>query len=121
MIVHLEDVGDLQLDAPGRGVRPTELQPAAPLRQAQVVDLIVRVVTVGVADTRQVAADLRQFFAEKVFTTIIPRSIRLAEAPSFGKPILGYDPRSKGAESYIQLAKEVLDHEQARKPAQGAW
>jgi len=70
--------------------------------------------------TRQVAADLKQFFAEKVFTTIIPRSIRLAEAPSFGKPILGYDPRSKGAESYIQLAKEVLDHEQARKPAQGA-
>jgi chromosome partitioning protein len=51
---------------------------------------------------------------------VIPRSIRLAEAPSFGKPILGYDPRSRGAESYIKLAKEILDHEQTGKPAQGA-
>jgi chromosome partitioning protein len=70
--------------------------------------------------TRQVAADLKQFFADKIFATVIPRSVRLAEAPSFGKPILGYDPRSRGAESYIQLAKEVLDHEQTRKSAQGA-
>jgi chromosome partitioning protein len=71
--------------------------------------------------TRQVAADLKQFFAEDVFRTVIPRSIRLAEAPSFGKPILGYDPRSRGAESYIKLAKEILDNEQqGRKPAQSA-
>jgi chromosome partitioning protein len=69
---------------------------------------------------RQVAADLREFFGDQVFRTIIPRSIRLAEAPSFGKPILGYDPRSRGAESYIKLAKEILDHEQNRLPAQGA-
>jgi chromosome partitioning protein len=62
--------------------------------------------------TRQVAADLKEFFADQVFKTVIPRSIRLAEAPSFGKPILAYDPRSKGAESYIQLAKEILNHEQ---------
>src|SRR6185436_18731643 len=70
--------------------------------------------------TRQVAADLKEFFTDQVFETVIPRSIRLAEAPSFGKPILSYDPRSKGAESYIQLAKEILDHEQNRKLAQGA-
>ena len=70
--------------------------------------------------TRQVAADLREFFGNEVFRTIIPRSIRLAEAPSFGKSILGYDPRSRGAESYIKLAKEILDHEQDRLPAQGA-
>jgi chromosome partitioning protein len=70
--------------------------------------------------TRQVAADLKEFFADKVFRTVIPRSIRLAEAPSFGKPILGYDPRSRGAESYIRLAKEILDHEQNGKPAQSA-
>ena len=70
--------------------------------------------------TRQVAADLREFFKDEVFRTIIPRSIRLAEAPSFGKPILTYDPRSKGAESYIKLAKEILDHEQIRKSAQSA-
>ena len=70
--------------------------------------------------TRQVAADLREFFGEQVFQTVIPRSVRLAEAPSFGKPILGYDPRSKAAESYIKLAKEVLDHEQNRKSAKSA-
>jgi chromosome partitioning protein len=70
--------------------------------------------------TRQVANDLNEFFTSQVFQTVIPRSIRLAEAPSFGKPILSYDPRSKGAESYIQLAKEILDHEQNRKSAQSA-
>jgi chromosome partitioning protein len=70
--------------------------------------------------TRQVAADLTDFFGDKVFRTIIPRSIRLAEAPSFGKTILSYDPRSRGAESYIKLAKEILDHEQARQSPQGA-
>jgi len=72
--------------------------------------------------TRQVAADLREFFSDEVFDTVIPRSIRLAEAPSHGKPILLYDVRSKGAESYIRLAKEILEHDQAfRKPAQSAW
>jgi chromosome partitioning protein len=70
--------------------------------------------------TRQVAADLTGFFGDQVFKTIIPRSIRLAEAPSFGKPILAYDPRSRGAESYIKLAKEILDHEQNRQLAEGA-
>src|SRR5579871_2691200 len=69
--------------------------------------------------TRQVAADLKEFFGDDVFQTVIPRSVRLAEAPSFGKPILSYDPRSKGAESYIKLAKEILDHEQNGKSAQG--
>lgn len=68
--------------------------------------------------TRQVAADLKEFFGDEVFQTVIPRSVRLAEAPSFGKPILSYDPRSKGAESYIKLAKEILDHEQNGKSAQ---
>ena len=63
---------------------------------------------------RQVADDLKEFFQNEVFTTVIPRSIRLAEAPSYGKPILMYDPRSKGAESYIRLAKEILDNEQRR-------
>jgi chromosome partitioning protein len=62
--------------------------------------------------TRQVANDLREFFQDQVFDTVIPRSIRLAEAPSFGKSILSYDIRSKGAESYIKLAKEIIEHEQ---------
>jgi len=70
--------------------------------------------------TRQVAADLREFFGDEVFNTVIPRSVRLAEAPSFGKPILTYDVRSRGAESYIKLAKEILANEQdARPSAQG--
>jgi len=62
--------------------------------------------------TRQVASDLKEFFQGDVFETVIPRSIRLAEAPSFGKPILAYDLRSRGAESYIKLAKEILAHDQ---------
>ena len=62
--------------------------------------------------SRQVAEDLRGFFGEKIFTTIIPRNVRLAEAPSFGKPILLYDVRSRGAESYIRLAKEIIAHGQ---------
>jgi chromosome partitioning protein len=69
--------------------------------------------------TRQVAADLREFFGSEVFRTAIPRSIRLAEAPSHGKPILIYDPGSKGSEAYIQLAKEVLANEQKRAQSTG--
>jgi chromosome partitioning protein len=65
--------------------------------------------------TRQVANDLREFFGRQVFRTVIPRSIRLAEAPSFGKPILAYDPGSRGAEGYVKLAKEILEHEQNGK------
>jgi chromosome partitioning protein len=65
--------------------------------------------------TRQVADDLRDFFKNEVLHTLIPRSIRLAEAPSFGKPILMYDPRSRGAESYIKLAKEILENEQRNR------
>jgi len=64
--------------------------------------------------TRQVANDLRDFFRDQVFQTVIPRSIRLAEAPSHGQTILAYDVRSRGAESYIRLAKEILENEQKR-------
>jgi chromosome partitioning protein len=59
---------------------------------------------------QQVAGELRNFFAEKLCATTIPRNVRLAEAPSHGKPALLYDVRSKGAESYIRLAKEIMDH-----------
>jgi chromosome partitioning protein len=65
--------------------------------------------------TRQVAQDLKEFFQDAVFKTVIPRSVRLAEAPSFGKPIISYDVRSRGAESYIRLAKEIIEHEQAAR------
>ena len=59
-----------------------------------------------------VAQDLRDFYGQQVLQTIIPRNVRLAEAPSYGKPIILCDIRSRGAESYIQLAKEILSHEQ---------
>lgn len=57
-----------------------------------------------------VAKDLREFYGTQVLNTVIPRNVRLAEAPSHGKPIILYDIRSRGAESYIQLAKEILSH-----------
>lgn len=57
----------------------------------------------------EVIEEIRSYFKEKVYTTIIPRLIRLAEAPSHGKPIVAYDPKSKGSQAYINLAKEVID------------
>jgi chromosome partitioning protein len=64
--------------------------------------------------SKQVAADLRSFFGSQVFESVIPRNVRLAEAPSHGKPVMLYDISSKGAESYIQLAKEVIANAQKR-------
>ncbi len=58
--------------------------------------------------SRQVVADIRSFFKERVYRTIVPRNVRLGEAPSFGKPIMLYDIRSKGSESYLNLAREVI-------------
>src|SRR6476659_1769302 len=55
-----------------------------------------------------VAKDLRDFYGSHVLKPVTPRNVRLAEAPSFGKPIMLYDPRSKGAEAYSELAKEIL-------------
>ena len=60
-----------------------------------------------------VAKELKTHYESKVLKTIIPRNVRLAEAPSFGKPIILYDIRSRGADSYLKLAKEVISHEQA--------
>lgn len=65
--------------------------------------------------TKMVADDLKEFFTNEVFKTVIPRSIRLAEAPSHGKPILQYDVRSKAAEAYIKLAKEILENDQTAR------
>ena len=64
--------------------------------------------------SRQVATDLRSFFGTQVFQSVIPRNVRLAEAPSFGKPIIFYDIHSKGAEGYTQLAQEVIANDQKR-------
>lgn len=67
--------------------------------------------------SRQVAADLKSFFGTQVFESVVPRNVRLAEAPSHGKPILIYDISSKGAEAYIQLAREVIANGQKRARA----
>ncbi len=64
--------------------------------------------------SKQVANDLRTFFGTQIFNCMIPRNVRLAEAPSFGKPIIFYDIHSKGAEAYTQLAREVIDNAEKR-------
>ena len=58
--------------------------------------------------SRQVAEEVRQHFGTSVFETVIPRNVRLSEAPSHGQPILLYDAHSKGATSYLHLARELL-------------
>ena len=68
--------------------------------------------------SQQVTENLRAFFGEKLLTTTIPRNIRLAEAPSHGKPVQLYDPRSKGAEAYTALAVELLRRNGIARPKQ---
>ena len=63
--------------------------------------------------SRQVAADAREYFGAKVFENVIPRNIRLAEAPSFGKPIILYDVASIGAQAYMSVARELLARDRA--------
>jgi chromosome partitioning protein len=58
--------------------------------------------------SRQVAAEAREYFGSKVYTSVIPRNVRLAEAPSFGRPIVLYDVLSTGAQSYLALAQELI-------------
>lgn len=57
----------------------------------------------------EVVEDIKSYFKERVYDTIIPRLVRLSEAPSHGKPIIAYDPNSRGTEAYLNLAKEVLE------------
>lgn len=66
--------------------------------------------------TQSVENEIRTYFSNRVFKTVIPRNVRLAEAPSFGKPALLYDVRSRGAEAYLQLAKEFLTDEKGKGP-----
>ncbi|HOA33062.1 MAG TPA: AAA family ATPase [Clostridiales bacterium] len=59
--------------------------------------------------TQQVVAEVKKFFPNKVFKTVIPRNVRISESPSFGQPVIYYDKRSQGAESYMRLAEEFLE------------
>jgi chromosome partitioning protein len=95
------------------------------LRQSFNPDLAIEGVVLTMFDDRtnlaqQVTHELRQFFQNKVLETTIPRNVRLAEAPSYGKPALLYDVRSRGAESYIRLAKEIMERIQAGNVSQVA-
>lgn len=65
----------------------------------------------------QVAEEVRRFFGSKVYQTVIPRSVRLAEAPSYGKPITMYDPNSRGAQAYTALAQEVIGRGEHSSPS----
>ncbi|MDD5224671.1 MAG: AAA family ATPase [bacterium] len=65
--------------------------------------------------SHQVSSEIRQHFGNQVFRTVIPRSVRLSEAPSFGKPVLLYDIKSAGAQRYLELASELLEREEVRK------
>lgn len=79
-------------------------------------DLEIQGVILSMFDGRtnlsiQVVEEVKKYFREKVYSTVIPRNVRLAEAPSFGMPITEYDPRSKGAEAYREFAEEFLEQE----------
>jgi chromosome partitioning protein len=67
-----------------------------------------------------VAADLRDFYGLQVFQTVIPRNVRLAEAPSYGKPIISYDAHSKGADAYSQLAREIVNESKSAGSGAGS-
>jgi len=82
-------------------------------------DLELQGVVLTMADTRNnlttmVAADVRQFLGDKVYDTVIPRNVRVSEAPSHGKPVLLYDFKCAGSQAYIQLAREILHREEER-------
>ena len=91
------------------------------VRAALNADLDIEGVVLTMNDERtnlgqQVGRDVREFFKEKVYRTVIPRNVRLAEAPSHGKPVITYDARSRGAEAYQSLVAEILDKTQASSP-----
>ncbi len=86
------------------------------VREALNPDLAIGGVLITMVDERtnlgkQVASEVQRFFGQKVFHTAIPRNVRLAEAPSFGKPAILYDIASRGAQSYLQMAREFLTYE----------
>ena len=88
-------------------------------------DLAIEGVVLTMYDDRtilaqQVTQELKTYFGDKLLETIIPRNIRLAEAPSYGKPVLLYDVRSRGAESYIRLAKELMERKRSRSSSPDA-
>jgi chromosome partitioning protein len=69
---------------------------------------------------RQVVSEIRGYFKEKVYDVVVPWNVRLGEAPSFGRPIMLYDIRSRGAEAYMNLAREVIHHHEKTSTREGS-
>jgi chromosome partitioning protein len=76
----------------------------------KILGIVITMFDVRTNLSSQVLEEVNKVFGDKVFRTVIPRNVRLSEAPSFGKPVIFYQPSSVGAESYRQLAKEILNH-----------
>jgi chromosome partitioning protein len=92
------------------------IQTVAGVRAALNPDLVIHGIVLTMHDARnnlsnQVVADVRQNSTEKVYSTIIPRNVRVSEAPSYGKPVLVYDLKCVGSEAYLRLATEIIARE----------
>jgi chromosome partitioning protein len=86
------------------------------VRQQLNPDLTIHGIVLTMYDARnnlsgQVVADVREFMGPKVYDTIIPRNVRVSEAPSYGKPVLVYDLKCSGSEAYLRLATEIIQRE----------
>jgi len=95
------------------------------VRQSFNPDLDIQGIVLTMVDKRNnlsdmVESDVRGFFGDKVYSTVIPRNVRVSEAPSHGKPVMLYDFQSKGSQAYLKLAGEVLKREGLREPAVAA-
>jgi chromosome partitioning protein len=77
-------------------------------RQLEIEGLVLTMYDERTNLARQVLEDIRRHFGDLVYDTVIPRNVRLGEAPSFGKPVLAYDVKSRGAEAYLALGRELL-------------
>jgi chromosome partitioning protein len=85
-------------------------------------DLTIHGIVLTMYDARnnlagQVVADVRQFMGEKVYETVIPRNVRVSEAPSYGKPVLLYDLKCLGSQAYLRLASEIIQREKSLRAA----
>jgi len=98
------------LEGLGQLMRTVELVQESFNPDLELEGILLTMVDLRNSLARQVADEVKRHFGEKVYSTIIPRNVTLSEAPSHGKPVMLYDIRSKGAESYLALAREVLQH-----------
>lgn len=97
------------LEGLGMLSRTIELVQSAFNPELQIEGVLLTMFDRRTSISHQVADEVRRFFGDRVYSTVIPRNVTLSEAPSFGKPVMLYDARSKGAQSYLKLAKEILN------------